>query len=190
MTLRVITEATIITLRAPIRSTIMDFRQFNEVAELVGIVAIVASLVFVGLELRQSQDIALADIEASFAAASIEMASLVSDNSEVWARGIAGEELDESEAVVFESIIIALSNRNWATQEQMRRLDRDEAADAVVHRFAAFLHQRPGARRAWVAREKRLKADREALDPWSASLTSNYVETILADLAVLDSREN
>ena len=168
----------------------MDFRKFNEVAELVGIVAIVASLVFVGLELRQSQAIARADIEASYAAASIEMASLVSENSEVWAKGIAGQELGESETEVFESIITALSDRIWSNQEQMRLLKSDEAADAIVHEFAAFLHQRPGVRRAWVAREERLKADRETLDPWSAALTSHYVETILADLAVLDTKKN
>ena len=168
----------------------MDFRKFNEVAELVGIVAIVASLVFVGLQLRQSQEIALADLEASYASASIEIASLISDNSAVWAKGIAGEELDESEAAVFESIIVALSDRNWSSQEQMRLLNGDNAADSVVHSFAAFLHQRPGARRVWVAREKHLKADRETIDPWSVSLTSNYVETILADLALLDSKEN
>lgn len=137
----------------------MDFRKFNEVAELVGIVAIVASLVFVGLRLRQSQEIALADLKASFASASIEIASLIADNSEVWAKGIAGEVLDESD-------------------------------DSVVHSFAAFLHRRPGARRVWVAREEHLKADREAIDPWSVSLASNYVETILADLALLDSKEN
>jgi len=168
----------------------VDFKKFNEVAELVGIVAIVASLIFVGLQLQQSQQIALADLEASYSSASIEIASLISDNSEVWAKGIVGEELNESEAAVFESIIAALSDRNWSVQQQMRLLNGDEAADSQVHGFAAFLHQRPGARRVWVAREARLKADREALDPWSVLLTSNYVETILADLAVLESKEN
>lgn len=108
----------------------MDFKKFNEVAELVGIVAIVASLIFVGLEMRQSQKIALAEIEAAYASASIEMASLISDNSEVWAIGIADEELDDSDAAVFESIIVALSDRNWSTQHQMRLLDGNEAADS------------------------------------------------------------
>ena len=93
----------------------MDFRKFNEVAELVGMVAIVASLVFVGLELRQSREIARADIEASYASASIEMAGLISENSEVWTKGITGKELDESETEVFQSIIIALSDRAWSS---------------------------------------------------------------------------
>jgi hypothetical protein len=168
----------------------MDFKKFNEVAELVGIVAIVASLTFVGLEMRQSQKIALAEIEAAFVSASVEMASLISDNSEVWARGIADEELDDSDAAVFESIIVALSNRNWSMQHQMRLLDTNEAADGNVHRFAAFLHQRPGLRRAWVEREAGMKAYRDILDPWSATLTSPYVEMIVADFAILDQQED
>lgn len=38
----------------------MRFTEWKEIAELVGLVAIVASLVFVGLQLKQSQEIALA----------------------------------------------------------------------------------------------------------------------------------
>lgn len=38
----------------------MKFSQWKDIAELVGLVAIVASLIFVGLQLKQSQDIALA----------------------------------------------------------------------------------------------------------------------------------
>jgi len=38
----------------------MNFSQVKDVAELIGLVAIVASLIFVGLQLKQSQDIALA----------------------------------------------------------------------------------------------------------------------------------
>jgi hypothetical protein len=168
----------------------VNFKTFNEVAELVGIVAIVASLVFVGLEMRQSQNIALAEIEAAFVAASIEIESLISDNSEVWARGIADERLDDSSAAIFESILVALSNRNWSMQYQMRLLDRSEDADQNIHRFAAFLHRRPGLRRAWAEREAIMKADRDLLDPYAASLTSPYLEMIVVDLSVLDQQEN
>ena len=39
----------------------MDFSRWKEIAELVGLAAIIASLVFVGLQLKQSQEIALAN---------------------------------------------------------------------------------------------------------------------------------
>ena len=168
----------------------MDFKKFNEVAELVGIVAIVASIIFVGLQMRQSQQIALAEVDAAIVSASIEMASLMSDNSEVWARGIADEELDDSDAAVFESIVVALSDRNYSMQSQFRLLGDDESADSEVHGFAAFLHQRPGARRAWTEREADLNMYRGLLYPLDLVFTSPYVEMIIADFAVLDKKEN
>jgi len=167
----------------------VEFKKFNEIAELVGIVAIVASLIFVGLEMRQSQKIALAEIEASYASASVEIASLISDNSEVWSRGIADEELGDSDAAIFESILVALSDRNWSLQYQMRLLDRHDYADAVVHQFAAYIHKRPGLRRAWTEREADLKADRELLTPYADSFTSPYIEMIVTDFSILEQQE-
>jgi hypothetical protein len=167
----------------------VEFKKFNEIAELVGIAAIVASLIFVGLEMRQSQKIALAEVEASFVSASVEIESLISSNSKVWTRGIADEELDDSDAAIFESILVALSNRNWSLQHQMRLLDKHENADASVHEFAAYLYRRPGLRRAWAEREATLKTDRELLTPWTDSFTSPYVEMIFADLSILDQKE-
>ena len=134
--------------------------------------------------------VTLAKVEATHASASLEMVSLKSDNSEVWARGIAGEELDDSDAAIFESIIVAISDRNWSMQQIMRLLGKNEIADANVHMFAAFLHERPGARRAWAKREEQVKFYRDALHPWSTAFTSTYVETINADFAVLDQKED
>lgn len=42
----------------------MKFREWNEIAELVGIIAIVASLVFVGLQMRQDHIIARSELAA------------------------------------------------------------------------------------------------------------------------------
>ena len=168
----------------------MDFKKFNEVAELVGIVAIVASLVFVGLQMQQSQRIALAEIEATRASTAIEMASLISDNAEVWARGIADEELDHSEAVIFRNIVSTFAEKNYAMQKQFRLLGNDPFADDVVHKFAAYLHDRPGARRGWTEHEASLKNSRGLLNPSANEVVSEYVETIMKDFAELDRIEN
>ena len=114
---------------------------------------------------------------------------MISDNSDVWTRGIADEELDDSDAAIFESILVALSDRNWSLQYQMRLLDNHENADAAVHQFAAYLHRRPGLRRAWAEREARLQADRELLTQWGDSFTSPYIEMIVSDFSLLDERE-
>ena len=168
----------------------MSFKKFNEVAELLGMVAIVASLIFVGLQLRQSQRIALAEMEAANSSASVELASLLSDHSEIWVRGIAREELDDSDAEVFKNIVITLSDNAYSQQEQFRLLGDDELADGAVHEFAAYLHDRPGARRAWTEREASLKNSRSLLDPLAVEVVSEYVDTIMKDFAELDRIEN
>ena len=80
-------------------------------------VAIVASLIFVGLQMRQSQQIAIADMMSANSSASIELASLMSDHSEVWVIGIAGEELEDSDAEVFKNIVGALGENAYSKQD-------------------------------------------------------------------------
>ena len=73
---------------------------WRALAEVVGIAAIVASLIFVGLQLRQSQDIALSELGASRHASRIELNNAISDHADIWARGNAGDELDHADSVV------------------------------------------------------------------------------------------
>ena len=168
----------------------MDFKKFNEAAELVGIVALIASLVFVGMEIRQSRLIALAESDATNSNASIEMASLINDSSDVWARAISGVDLDEADSETFENIIIALSDRNWSLQNQFRMLGDSEGADWVTHEFAVFLHQRPGARSAWSERESELKEYRDVVAPEAVVSTSAYVAMIMADFKAFDQKDH
>ena len=53
----------------------MKFKEWNVIAELVGITAIVVSLVFVGYELRQSTAIARSDAYSSFSSKFFDLAS-------------------------------------------------------------------------------------------------------------------
>ena len=53
----------------------MKFKEWNEIAELVGITAIVVSLVFVGYELRQSTAIARSDAYSNFSTQFFDLAS-------------------------------------------------------------------------------------------------------------------
>lgn len=78
----------------------MKFEQWNEIAELVGTDAVVASLIFVGLQLQQTQQqlqqdqkIATAEMNSSYVANLIESNNAIADNIDVWLRGNAGEEL-------------------------------------------------------------------------------------------------
>lgn len=58
----------------------MDSAKLNDWAQVVGIFALVASLVFVGLQLKQSQDIALAQASQTSAGTIVEMMVSVVEN--------------------------------------------------------------------------------------------------------------
>jgi hypothetical protein len=62
--------------------------------ESIGVVGIIASLIFVGMQVRQDQRIAEAQIYAESATLGIELSRLINDNREVWSKGSKGEEPD------------------------------------------------------------------------------------------------
>ena len=79
----------------------MKSNDWRSVAELIGIAAVVASLIFVGLQLRQEQDIAQSQLFADWDDTRIEWSRLLSENNDVWIRGLAGSDLTTNELLVF-----------------------------------------------------------------------------------------
>ena len=75
----------------------MKSLSWKSLAELIGMAAIVGSLIFVGLQIRQEQVIALSELNLSLLASQIELNNSISDNADIWVRGNAGEELSQAE---------------------------------------------------------------------------------------------
>ena len=163
----------------------MKHRNFREFAELLGIAAIVASLVFVGLQIRQSDQMARAEIQAAFGMMSIELAALINDHSDVWVQGNAQEVMSDADAAVFENLVIALNDSTWSNFQQTLQIEGEESAITFLHDFSLFLYHHPGARQAWSRREANLKRTRAILGS-DTSGTSLYVDTILSGLNELD----
>ena len=57
----------------------MQNKDWRGLAELIGIAAIVASLFFVGLQIRQSQDVALSELDVALNANDIALAATIGD---------------------------------------------------------------------------------------------------------------
>jgi len=163
----------------------LKHRNIREIAELLGIAAIVASLVFVGLQLRQSDQMAKAEIEATYGMMSIEIAALISDHSDVWSRGNAQEELNAADAVVFENLVIAVNDSYYSNFRQTWQIEGEESAIEYLHDFSGFLYRHPGVRQVWSKREAYLQRYRVALSS-NIEETSLYIDTILSSLDELD----
>ena len=79
----------------------------------------------------------------------IEFAALISDHSDVWARGVAQEELNDADKVVFENLVIAKNEATYSFFAQSREIEGLDGALGNVVIFALFLHRHPGARQFW-----------------------------------------
>jgi hypothetical protein len=128
---------------------ILDFRKFNEVAELVGIAAIVASLVFVGLQMKQASDIARNEVSLGVYATGIEINNDLSEHADIWIRGSRGDELDETEAFIFGNLMQNLNSQAFWAKGMRAQLGEDERQSIEIYNFARILHENPGARKAW-----------------------------------------
>ena len=152
--------------------------------------AIVLSLVFVGLQLKQSQVIARNEIDGQFLENRIEAVGQINDHVNVWVRGLAAEKLSVDDAAVFENLLININDITFFTASNHFNLGSNEDARINIDDFAIFLHRNPGARRVWEARESRLAEGREVIQSantvGSTKFTFPYVEWVMQALEDLD----
>lgn len=162
-------------------------RNWKSTAEFLGITAVVASLVFVGLQLRQAQDIAIAEMNASGVANTLEEYNAVMENVDVWMRGNADENLTSAEAEIYLRLLTNMNNRFYFIVQQQERLGVGDEAVLDVAEFAGFLYENPGARRVWRAREDRLGKYRGLIKP-SEVTTSDWIELVESHIATFEQR--
>ena len=117
-------------------------------AEVVGITAIVSSLIFVGLQLRQDQDIAIAETINSSTESAGTLAMLISENSETWRDGLDGRELSPSEKLKFLSMIRAVETHFFNLFVRYTRLEVNDPDD-VARSYAYAIYTHPGLRQAF-----------------------------------------
>ena len=169
----------------------MKSTNWREVAELVGMAAIVASLIFVGLELRQSHVIATNEIRLATASANFEARNAVNEYAEIWDRGVAGESLEKSDQWIFNNLVDNYYRTqfwSWYTRKEI-----GVPANRSVRAFAQFLHRNPGARRAWLAElEERRNYDNPVDSDEGRGYTdaTEFPTLVEAELGRLDSMMN
>jgi hypothetical protein len=162
---------------------------WKDIAEFVGITAIVASLIFVGLQLKQDARVALNDFGVSRSFAQYEVNSSINEYADIWARGNAGEELDRAERVIYTNLIEDTYARAYWGWQPVTQLGR--SGEVSVHTFAVFLFRNPGARETW---ESQIEIRRTYRDPlFSDSAESEggvralrFPILVFEDLAKLD----
>jgi hypothetical protein len=170
----------------------MKMESLKEVAELVGITAIIASLIFVGLQIKQSdqqlaQSEETTEVELYLQIASQERDELavIFEHADTWVKGNAGNEMSSTEAVIYAGLVKARWSSVYWKNASFTVLER--TLDVPLHDFAWFLHKNPGARRAWEAMVDDEAERRTTLIPdISLESVDHAAQVIREDLAKLD----
>jgi len=113
----------------------------------IGLLGVIGSLVFVGMQLKQSDDLAQVGLGESSITWGIELSALISDNADVWHRACMGEELSPPERVIAGNIYwrYAQGNLNtWVGLETTSVGQHDSSF--LTNAFAANIHRYPGFR--------------------------------------------
>ena len=124
--------------------------------EIVGMLAIVISLVFVGLQIRQDQSIAIAETYGSVASTTLQLSELIRGRSDLWRRGLDGEELSPDEHIDFISLARAVESSFVMTWSRAIHLG-STSPEAVSRDYAIALHSHVGLRRVFESRINRYK---------------------------------
>ncbi len=127
----------------------MTFKEWLPVAELVGIIAVVASLIFVGMEIRQSRDIARTEWTAFHTDEQTSLETLIADHIETWHRGCSGAELTELERAEYARLFSAFYHVAW--ERWIRASIGITGANPafVSKEYAKNIHRYPGFETMW-----------------------------------------
>ena len=162
----------------------MNNKNMRDWLEGIGIVAVVASLIFVGLQVRQERSIAIVESFSNRTEFTLEMANLISANRDVWTAGLDGKEQNPADLAVFGAIAQSVE------YYYMYRFARDYqigigSADTNAQKYAFVLHQYPSLREIWMAKGEQVKVRKRVFDQPDNDM---WRDAITAQLKKLDSQ--
>ena len=122
----------------------MSLSKLRDWLEIAGLFGVFGGLAFVGVQLRQDEQVALIEGVAVAAANRLAWAELVNDNYEVWVRGLRGDEpLTREEAERFEALAYAFSLIWFDSWNRASRIS-TQRPERFVMEYGAVLSDNPG----------------------------------------------
>lgn len=163
----------------------MDSAKLNDWLQVIGIFALVASLVFVGLQMKQTQEIGQGEATISILEKTNSFRMMIIDNAEVWRSGCMGEELGEGDQMRFAKMYnsyIATVYWLWLANDiGVIQFD----AGTVESTFAANIHRYPGIARIGMSKEQ-WRAEGSRIDLIGIERFRAAVQARLAELKEIE----
>lgn len=156
---------------------------WKEIVEFVGITAIVASLVFVGIQIKQDRETTLSEVRQFNASTFVELQIAIADHAEALAKSNRGEKLSESEAIAMHALVDAMHRHVIVAALETRQ--QGGTGRATMASFAIWLHLNPGARAIWMQQRSEITQRTEMISSDLDFIRQLYDE-ILDALTLLD----
>ena len=138
----------------------MDSKKLNDWLQVTGLFSVVAGLVFVGLQLALDRDVAEAERAREDTAGAQYWAELLTNNTDVWIKGLAGEPLSAKEAAQF-NVLATARLRLFANSINQGRLGLAIDPQFPAALAAQLIYENPGLERWWSEYNSRVDAARE-----------------------------
>ena len=148
------------------RMKMISWRTF---AEVVGISAVVGSLLFVGVQIQLDRKVASSQVNMAALEGRVAVEAAIAEHANIWTKAAKLENLTDSETQVMENLIKMAESKSFfesmAGGEVRGRsgTERFEDTSAIISGFSILLFDNPGARRIWLAKSARQDAYHEAI---------------------------
>ena len=164
----------------------MDSAKLKNWLQVVGIFALVASLLFVGLQMKQTQEIGQGEAAANILEGTSTFRNTIIDNAEVWRSGCMGEELSDGDQTRFAQMYnLYISTVYWlwlANEIGVIQFDSSTITNAV----AANIHRYPGIARISMSKGH-WSAEGSKIDVIGLERLSAAIQARLAELREIES---
>jgi hypothetical protein len=116
--------------------------------QIIGLVGVITSLIFVGLQFQQDQRIAVGEILGGIAASGPDLQMQSTEHAEVLSKAAKNVELSDTELVVLRQLV-EIQETNLFLQSLAIRSFSDQPINTGDLLFVSFLFRHPAAREQW-----------------------------------------
>ncbi len=136
----------------------MKTEQVQDWLQIVGLIGVIASLIFVGQQLKQDRNIAIGEAWLQYTDTQVSLAQLINEHVDIWVTGLAGAELAPLDRAKFNQIAYAVESKYAGRYSRSELGVRTGPAQGVAREFAHDLYANKGLRRAVFTRWDRLES--------------------------------
>jgi len=122
----------------------MESAKLHDWLQIVGLAAVVGSLIFVGLQLKQADETALAEMLESSSARTGKHRALIAEHADTWQKACLGSELSEPATVFSGNIYSSYAQSSFNAWELLEETGiGGTSSKYLIDLFAANIHSYP-----------------------------------------------